>query len=170
MMVAIGQRASQSAQRDHVSVTGSCAEYQRVPAADSEADSFADRQAVQPRFAQCQVSAFLGDRAALKERCNGLDKIGQSFGPLARTRPFLAYVGPFAGCVTCAKAQPDPARREHVESSRVCRYVHRLADACLHHIGAQAQGLRYRRGASQRWPWRGSGAWMIAHQQSAKSG
>ena len=47
-MMPVGQRAAKPAEGDHVSVTGSRPEDERVPAPDCELDPIADWQVLQP--------------------------------------------------------------------------------------------------------------------------
>jgi len=72
--------------------------------------------------------------------------------------------------MTGPDAEHDPAWREDVESGRVCRHVHGLANASLRHVGTELQRLGYCCGAAERHPRRCAGPWMIPHQQPVKAG
>jgi hypothetical protein len=104
-MMPVGQRAAESAEGDHVRVTGSRPQYERVPAPDGEPDRLASWQVVQPRLAQRQVSAFPGDCVPSQECRNSFGELREPLCPLARAWPLLSYVRPLAGCVTSADAQ-----------------------------------------------------------------
>jgi hypothetical protein len=167
--VAVGQRAAQPAKAYYIGVPGSRAEYERVPAANGKLDPVTSWQAVQPRPAQRQMPAVVGDGVSSQESRDRSDEFGQALCPLVRAGPVLASIRPFARRMTCTDAEEDPPGREDVEGSRVSRHVHRLANTSLHHAGAQYQSLRHCRGAAQRRPWRGSRAGMVTHYQPSKT-
>jgi len=113
--VAVGQRAAQPAKAYYIGVPGSRAEYERVPAANGKLDPVTSWQAVQPRPAQRQMPAVVGDGVSSQESRDRSDEFGQALCPLVRAGPVLASIRPFARRMTCTDAEEDPPGREDVE-------------------------------------------------------
>ena len=123
----------------------------------------------QPRRAQRQVPALSRDCLPLKEPGHGVGELDQTTSAFPGRRAVPADVLPLTRRVPCANAKENPARSEHVKTGRVCRDMHRLADARLQHVGPQPQGFGNRRSASQGRPRRRPRTGMIAHQQATKA-